>query len=51
MVQARLRGLLERSRYNLALKDLRLRQQLADAAATSIQKQKRASQAKELVAL
>ena len=49
-LQAGLRGLLERSRYRLALGQIRARQVQADAAATSIQKQKRASQAKELVA-
>lgn len=45
-----MRGLLERSRYRLALREIRQRQQTADAAATSIQAQKRAAQARELVA-
>ena len=50
IVQAALRGLLARSRCRLALGETRQRRQNANAAATSIQAQKRAAQARELVA-
>ena len=50
IVQAGLRGLLERSHYRLALREIRQRHKNADAAASSIQAQKRAAQARELVA-
>ena len=50
IVQAALRGLLARSRCRLSLGETRVRRQNANAAATSIQAQKRAAQARELVA-